>query len=280
MSVVTCSQRDFLKFSDMAISMLIRLICITAILFLPALSTASDNLFPPAEYIHSKLQQNDIVFLGTTHKKPEILKFIAELIPTLEKYDVSHVGLEIPSDQQEKIDVFMKTRNGLDDIKLHTQIDSPEYRHLFQVFQNSDGPIPVAIDLPSSMYNGTVSRDEWMARSLLIVLNRNPSAKILVIVGSLHTLKKLEWEDQVPNKHLSIQEYISRERPSTRIWSVGQMIDGNPNECDFTREFSSLPGAVALDLDDRYRGWQMGMTASIAIVPAECFELVDGLIVY
>jgi hypothetical protein len=38
------------------------------------------------------------------------------------------------------------------------------------------------------------------------------------------------------------------------MWSVGQMIDGNPNECDFTREFSSLPGAVALDLDDRYRG--------------------------
>jgi hypothetical protein len=83
-----------------------------------------------------------------------------------------------------------------------------------------------------------------------------------------------------PNKHPSIREYISRERPSTRMWSVGQMIDGNPNRCDFTREFSSLPGAVALDLDDRYRGWQMGMTANIAIVPAECFELVDGLIAY
>ena len=39
-------------------------------------------------------------------------------------------------------------------------------------------------------------------------------------------------------------------------------------------------GVVALDLDDRYRGWQMGLTASIAIVPAECFELVDRLIVY
>ena len=264
----------------LAISMLIRLICISAILFLPALSTAGNNLFPPADYLRSKLQQNDIVFLGTTHKKPEILIFIAELIPTLEKYDVSHVGLEIPSDQQEKIDVFMKTGNGLEDIELHTQIDSPEYRHLFQVFRKSGGPTPVAIDLPKSMYNGTVSRDEWMARSLLIVLNRNPSAKILVFVGSLHTLKKLEWEDQVPNKHLSIREYISRERPSTRMWSVGQLIHGNPDECNFTREFSSLPGAVALDLDDRYRGWQMGLTASIAIVPAECVELVDGLIVY
>ena len=113
------------------------------------------------------------------------------------------------------------------------------------------------------MYNGNVSSDKWMARSLLIVLNRNPSAKILVIVGSLHTLKKLEWEDQVKTKHLSIREYITQERPSKRMWSVGQMIDGNPNECDFTRKFSTLPGAVALDLGDRYRGWQMGLTVSI-----------------
>ena len=260
---------------------LIWLIFTVAILFPPAISvTAGDNLFPPSDYINSKLHQNDIVILGTTHKEPESLSFIADLIPSLKGRGVSHIGLEIPSDQQEKIDVFMKTGEGLDDIKLNTQTDSPEYRHLFQVFRKSGRPIPVAIDLPKSMYNGNVSSDEWMARSLLIVLNRNPSAKILVIVGSLHTLKKLEWEDQVKNKHLSIREYITRERPSTRMWSVGQMIDGNPNECDFTRKFSSLPGAVALDLDNRYRGWQMGLTAPIAIVPAECFELVDGLIVY
>jgi len=260
---------------------LIWLIFTVAILFPPAISvTAGDNLFPPSDYIHSKLHQNDIVILGTTHKEPESLSFIADLIPSLKGRGVSHIGLEIPSDQQEKIDVFMKTGEGLDNINLSKQIDSPEYRHLFQVFRKSGRPIPVAIDLPKSMYNGNVSSDEWMARSLLIVLNRNPSAKILVIVGSLHTLKKLEWEYQVKNKHLSIREYITQERPSTRMWSVGQMIDGNPDECDFTRKFSSLPGAVALDLDDRYRGWQMGLTATIAIVPAECFELVDGLIVY
>ena len=111
--------------------MLIRIICITSVLFLPTIFAAGDVLFPPADYIHSKLQQNDIVFLGTTHKKPEILNFIAELIPTLEKSGVSHVGLEIPSDQQEKIDVFMKTGDGLDDIDLHAQIDSQKYRQMF-----------------------------------------------------------------------------------------------------------------------------------------------------
>jgi hypothetical protein len=57
------------------------------------------------------------------------------------------------------------------------------------------------------------------------------------------------------------------------------MIHGNPDGCDFTKKFGSLPDAVALDLDDRYLGWKLGMTAPIAIVPAECFELLNVLIV-
>ena len=112
----------------MTISNLTRLIFTVAILFPPALSAASDVLFPPADYLHSKLQKNDIVFLGTTHKKPEILEFIAELIPSLKGLGVTHIGLEIPSDQQEKIDTFMPTGKGLDAIQFHPQIDCPEYR--------------------------------------------------------------------------------------------------------------------------------------------------------
>jgi hypothetical protein len=242
----------------------------------PACWAADNELFPPAEYIQSRLQQNDIVFLGTKHKQPEILSFIGELIPSLKGLGVTHIGLEIPSDQQKKIDTFMKTGNDLNIIRFHVQIDCPEYRNLLLVLRKSGGPTPIAIDLPYSMHGGEISRDEWMARRLLKAL----PGKILVVVGNLHTLKKLEWEPQVPAKHLSIRQYIKRERPETRMWSVGQMIHGNPDECDFTKQFSSLPYAVALDLDNRYQGWKMGMTAPIAIVPAECFDLVDGLIVY
>ncbi|WP_319408818.1 hypothetical protein [uncultured Desulfosarcina sp.] len=264
----------------MKILRLIGFILIVTRFFSPAVSVAGDDLYDPADYLHYKLQQNDIVFLGTIHKKPEILSFIAKLIPSLKEVGVTHLGLEIPSDEQEKIDYFMKTGDRLDDIHLHKQIDCPEYRHLFQVLRGSGGPTPVAIDLPVSMYDGTVSRDEWMARSLLIVLDRHPSAKILVVAGNLHTLKKLEWEKHVPGKYRSIREYITRQRLSTRMWVVGQLIHGNPGECDFTSKFGKLPDAVALDLNDRYRGWKLGIMASIAIVPAECFELMDGLIVY
>lgn len=103
---------------------------------------------------------------------------------------------------------------------------------------------------------------------------------MLVIVGSLHTLKKLEWEEHVPNKRKIIREYIAKERPYIKMWSVGQVIGKTPEQCDFTKRFGPLPEAVALDLNDRHQGWKLGLTATIAIVLAECFELLDGFIVY
>ena len=257
-----------------------RLICVILVTLSPALCAADDKLFPPAEYIQSKLQQSDIVFLGTRHKQPEILAFIAELIPKLKDNGVTQLGVEIPSDQQDQIDIFMKTGNGLDDVQFHAQVDHPDYRNLFHVLRISDGPTAIAIDLPYAKIGGDISRDEWMAQSILKVFNDDSSAKMLVIVGNLHTLKKLEWEDYVPIKRKSIREHIEIEQPKIKMYSVGEMIHGNPDECDFTKRFSSLPGAVALDLDDQYRGWKLGMTSTIAIVPTECFDLVDGLIVY
>jgi hypothetical protein len=241
---------------------------------------SNDDLFPPAEYIQSKIKQNDIVFLGTTHRKPKSLNFIAELIPTLENYGVTHIGLEIPSDQQEKIDSFLKTGQGLDEIQLHFAMDCPEYRRLFQILRESGGPVPIAIDLPRSEYDDDISRDEWMARELLKVHDSEPATKILVIVGNLHIFKKLEFQEHVPNKHLSIREYIQRKRPSIRMWSVGQLIDEHPKECDFFRRYSSLPSAVALDVDERHRGWKLQYQYDIAILPTECFDLVDGVVVY
>ena len=235
---------------------------------------------PPTEYLHSKLSNHDIVFLGTKHRQPRILNFIAELIPSLKELGVTHIGLEIPSDQQENIDTYMKTGNGLQDIQLHPQIDCPAYRNLFIVLRNSGGPAPIALDLPKSEYKGDISRDEWMGLSLLKVLRDTPNAKILVVVGNLHTLKKLDWEERLGNKNLSIRQYILREKPSIKMWSVAQVIDETPAQCYFFQRYGSLPGAVALDVDDRYQGWRLGFTDLIAIVPAQCFELVDGVIVY
>ena len=237
----------------------------------------------PQSYVIEKLKSHDIVFLGTTHKKEAILKFVADLIPHLHEIGTTHLGLEIPSDQQGKIDRFLQTGRGLNDIKLHPKIDCAEYRNLFITIRSLDQgkrPTVVALDLPKSMYQGETNRDEWMAHSIARIFHRNPNAKVLTVVGNFHILKKIQWEDTVPNQHGFIRSYLNRLIPNYQMFSIGQCIDEPPNECDFTREFSHVEGVVAMDCDRRFNGWKIGIMAPVAAKPTEVCELLDGVIVY
>ena len=45
-----------------------------------------------------------------------------------------------------------------------------------------------------------------------------------------------------------------------------------------SREFGDLNGAVAVDLDERFTGWKLGITQSVEIKKAEVWELLDGVI--
>ena len=67
-------------------------------------------------YILEKFKTNDIVFLGTSHQEPSILNFISNLIPELNKAGVSHICLEVPSDQQNNIDHIIQTGEGLSQV--------------------------------------------------------------------------------------------------------------------------------------------------------------------
>ena len=62
--------------------------------------------------------------------------------------------------------------------------------------------------------------------------------------------------------------------------SIGQVIGESVYEDDFREKFAGLDGTVAIDLDGRYAGWKLGIVQSIAIKPAEVWELLDGVIVY
>jgi hypothetical protein len=67
----------------------------------------------PQSCVLSKFQTHGIVFLGTRHKQPPILNFISDPITVLHDSGVTHIGLEIESDQRGKIDQYMNTGNGL-----------------------------------------------------------------------------------------------------------------------------------------------------------------------
>jgi uncharacterized iron-regulated protein len=172
---------------------------ISYVIFIITLSSLSNfaeyNIHHDSQsYVLSKLKSHDIVFLGTRHQQPPILEFISDLIPKLKESGVTHIGLEIASDQQDNINKFINIGNGLSDIQIHQQIDCPEYRNLFTVLRNIDPnkrSAPIALDLPKSKYTESISRDEWMAKSIERIFKKNPNAKMLIIIGSNHILKKI-----------------------------------------------------------------------------------------
>jgi hypothetical protein len=237
----------------------------------------------PQSYVLEKVKSHDIVFLGTTHRKQPVLKFLSDLIPYLHESGVTHLGLEICSDQQVRIDSFLQTGSGLKDIALHFQIECPEYRNMFNTIRGLDQArrlAVLALDLPKSMYQGEVNRDKWMASRIAEVFHENPNAKVLVVVGNLHVLKKIEWEDKVPNPHGFVRSYLNELTPYRRMFSIGQCSNERPDECDFTREFSSIQGPVPVDCDRRFDGWNIGIMATVAAKPSEIWELLDGIIVH
>ena len=84
----------------------------------------------------------------------------------------------------------------------------------------------------------------------------------------------------MPNPNRSIRQYLTDRRRKLRIFSIGQIIGESVDDCDFRERFSDYEGAVAVDLDERFAGWAMGIVESMAIKSAEVWELLDRVNVY
>jgi hypothetical protein len=237
----------------------------------------------PAAFVIDKLQTHDIVMLGTIHKRPRILKFLTDLIPQLNDAGVTHVCLEIPAASQRAIDHYIDTGEGLEAVRISPVIDCPEYRHLFTILQGlspAEKPIPVAMDCDSPKDAGFYSRDECMANVIARIYNSHENARIFVIAGDNHALKVLDWEEGVLVKPRSINDHLGTLAPEARTCSIVQVIDQDPSECDFTRRFASIPGAVAVDCNESFDDWKLGLLACIALKPVEPCRITDGLIIY
>lgn len=246
-------------------------------------SNAGEYNTDPRAYILSKFKTHDLVFLGEIHKRPPIINFISGLIPELHGVGVTQICLEIPSDQQDKIDHFIRAGEGLSRIEVSPQIDCPEYRQLFVTMRNlpsGENINPVAIDLPYSKFKEDISRNEYMAQAITELYKKNPGKKTLVVLGNLHVLKKLDLEEHVISKYKAIGEYLSKMFPGIRMFFIGQVIDSNSKECDFTKTFAPIDGIVAFDCTKKFAGWKLGILSLIAIKETEPYDAFDGLIVY
>jgi len=234
-------------------------------------------------YVLNKLRTHVLVFMGITHKQPPILVLLADLLPHLHAVGVTHVALEIASDQQQRINRFLMSGDGLDDIVLHAAIDCRQYRHLFDIFRAlapCARPQVRAVDLPPAAYDAPQDRDQWMADRLTAIFQSRRKAKVLAVMGSLHVLRDLKWPQHTHLDARSIRRRLCDLRPELSVYSIINIVGAAERSCDFGRTFGPLPGRVALDLDERFTGWRLGLTRCIAIAPAEPYELADGVIVY
>ena len=149
----------------------------------------------PKTCVLQKLATPDLVFLGTRHKRPRILNFIASVVLDLHDAGVTHIGLEIDVDQQVAVDKYMAVGNGLAEIKIIPAIDCVKYRQVLSALHAlppEKRPACVALDLPDALCGQEISRKEYMAAGIKRLFEKEPAAKMLVVVGNLHTLKKLE----------------------------------------------------------------------------------------
>jgi hypothetical protein len=237
----------------------------------------------PRNYVTEKLATHDVVFMGTTHRQPRILEFIGSLLPDLHKAGVTHVALEIASDQQDRIRHYLETGTGLERIELAKAIDCPAYRRLLRRMRKMPAAIRPhihGVDLPTDRYGGPIDRDRWIARELAAITGSLEGVKVLVVIGTLHVLHKLDWQPPLRKAHVAIRTHLTTLQPRLSLFSIVNLVSSVESGCDFSRVYGRRAGIQALDLEPRFRAWRLGFTRWLAIRPAPPHQLVDGLIIY
>ena len=230
----------------------------------------------PMSFVLEKAEQHDVVLLGTTHRQQRILQFISKLIPRLHESGITHIGLEISSDQQENLNRFMNTGTGLSNIRIFEGIDCTGYRHLLDMIRKSS-LVPVALDLPKSKWRGNYTRDHWMAKRISETFSAARGVKMLVVVGNLHVLKRVEWQVTSIQDQF-IRYHLDQLNPNLSMYSVVESINEPIEACDFQKWFGRNSGPVGIET--RVFDRKLGLTRTIAAKPMTANEAVDAVIVF
>lgn len=210
---------------------------------------------PGVEFLASALAGHHVVLLGNTHRRPELLSFEAHAVEVLAEAGlVTHLGLEIASDQQEALDRFLATGRGLDRIEVAPAIDHPAFRDLLQAIRPVSRPgggkvEVVALDRPwRSVREGT--RDGHMASRIAGEIEGRAAARMLVLVGNNHTLRDFPW--RWGGSARFIPGELSRLRPDLKVVSIHECVDTGPSSglrADLHARLPPGPGPWAVRFD-------------------------------
>jgi hypothetical protein len=156
-------------------------------LLLPVASLAA--VYDP---ILEQVTPRSITIIGESHKRPESIDMFRSLaLAVAGRHRCVVVGLEIASDQQAILDAVMQGRASVNDVALWPPIAHPPYRRMLENFAalKQQGLCIEVAAIDADMDN-KVDRDQWMA---LRLAEQVGDAPVLVLLGALHTLKKIDW---------------------------------------------------------------------------------------
>jgi uncharacterized iron-regulated protein len=225
-----------------------------------------EKVYDPRSFLVRKVLENDVVLLGGNHRRPFILECLADALPALREAGLTHLGLEITSEQQPAIDRFMAEGEGLEEIDIFHVIDCPEYRDLIRISQKT--PLaPLALDLPRSYRRNGQRRDQWMAGRIGHLFRKDPTAKMIAVLGNLHVMKSVEWLDP-RNTGRFLPSYLKEVEPGLRVYSIIT----EPH----TPAFSDLDTAFAMDAAGIRH--HISLLNFLAAAKQDACRITDGLI--
>ncbi|MGZ8187826.1 MAG: hypothetical protein ACXWTP_00205 [Methylosarcina sp.] len=142
--------------------------------------------------ILKNLSPGNIIFIGESHKHQESPKLVTDLVThAVKKGQCLTLALEINSNQQPVIDRVLTKQAVISDIAILSAIDHLPMRQMIKHMAYLKKRLPclsvMAID---AGIDEPTDRDEWMAKKLSEIARDRP---VLVLVGALHTLKKVDW---------------------------------------------------------------------------------------
>jgi hypothetical protein len=164
---------------------------INALIFLLLAFSANASVPEP---ITESLLPGTITFIGESHKHRESAELVRDLVSAhVRQGRCLIVGLEIADDEQSAIDRVLAGAS-VSSIHIPTSIDHLAMRQLIEqlaiLTTQSACLSVVAIDAGPT---NPRDRDEWMAERLAGLVGDRP---ILMLIGALHTLKKVNWLTQ------------------------------------------------------------------------------------
>ena len=121
--------------------------------------------------------------------------------------------------------------------------------------------------------NDAFSKRNWASTmpgcsiSLGIRLFLLPDAKILVIVGNLHAIKNIVWDDNVPNKNGVIRNYLSILKPELKVFSICQCINNIWSDNAICYDITKNITSIAFDCVDNVLNCRLNILDSVAAKP-------------